>query len=114
MMRPSLRIRHIFDLETCTLDNGQAVARKICSSSRQCIALAIYRLHSEKPEQHTKPSASSSTTLLTLLLTAGALIGAPAKKLWVSYKLYPIAGFFSSALALGGSIIPHQVSEYAK
>jgi hypothetical protein len=58
-------------------------------------------------------SASGSTSLLTLLPTAGALIGAPAKELWVLYKLVPLAGFFSSVLSLGGSIVPRQVSEYA-
>lgn len=57
-------------------------------------------------------SSSGSTTLLTLLPTAGALIGTPAKELWVLYKLVPLAGFFASLLPLGGSIIPHQVSDY--
>jgi hypothetical protein len=32
-------------------------------------------------------SASGATTLLTMLPTAGALIGAPSKELWVLYKL---------------------------
>ncbi|CAI6286912.1 unnamed protein product [Periconia digitata] len=58
-------------------------------------------------------SSSGSTTLLTLLPTVGALVGPPAKELWVLYKLVPLAGFFSSVLALGGSIVPQQVSEYA-
>ncbi|KAF2026293.1 hypothetical protein EK21DRAFT_74485 [Setomelanomma holmii] len=60
-----------------------------------------------------RASASGSTSLLTLLPTAGALIGAPAKELWVLYKLVPLAGFLSSVLSLGGSIVPHQVSDYA-
>lgn len=58
-------------------------------------------------------SSNGSTNLLTLLPTAGALIGAPAKELWVLYKLVPLAGFFTSLLSLGGSIIPNQVSDYA-
>lgn len=58
-------------------------------------------------------SSNGSTTLLTLLPTAGALIGAPAKELWVLYKLVPFAGFLASLLSLGGSIIPNQVSDYA-
>jgi hypothetical protein len=49
--------------------------------------------------------ASGSTTLLTLLLTAGALIDTPAKELWVLYKLVPLSGILSSALSLGGSIV---------
>lgn len=57
-------------------------------------------------------SSNGSTTLLTLLPTAGALIGAPAKELWVLYKLVPLAGFLSMALSLGGNIVPHQVSDY--
>ncbi|KAF2105168.1 hypothetical protein BDV96DRAFT_535432 [Lophiotrema nucula] len=58
-------------------------------------------------------SSSGSTTLLTLLPTAGALVGAPAKELWVLWNLVPVAGFFSLALSLGGNIAPHQVSDYA-
>jgi hypothetical protein len=37
-------------------------------------------------------SACDSTTLLTLLLTANALIGASAKELWVLYQLVPLFG----------------------
>jgi hypothetical protein len=58
-------------------------------------------------------SSNASTTLLTLLPTAGALIGAPAKELWVLSKLVPIAGLLSMALSLGGNIVPHQVGDYA-
>ena len=58
-------------------------------------------------------SSNASTTLLTLLPTAGALIGAPAKELWVLSRLVPIAGALSIALSLGGDIVTHQVGDYA-
>ena len=37
-------------------------------------------------------STQASSGALTLLPTAGALIGAPSKELWVVYKLMPVAG----------------------
>ena len=49
---------------------------------------------------------------LSLLPTAGALIGAPAKELWVLYKLMPLAGVLSMLLSLGGNIVPTQTSDY--
>lgn len=57
-------------------------------------------------------SSNGATNLLTLLPTAGALIGAPAKELWVLYKLMPLAGLLSMAFSLGGNIIPQQINDY--
>jgi hypothetical protein len=59
-------------------------------------------------------SAAGATTLLTLLPTAGALIGAPAKELWVLYKLMPLAGVLSMILSLGGNIVPMEVNQYER
>ncbi|KAH0556910.1 hypothetical protein GP486_005299 [Trichoglossum hirsutum] len=56
--------------------------------------------------------AGSAAGALTLLPTAGALIGAPAKEIWVLYKLMPIAGVLSMLLSLGGNIVPTQSSDY--
>lgn len=62
------------------------------------------------------PVLSSETAgaagALSLLPTAGALIGAPANELWVLYKLMPIAGILSMMLSLGGNIVPTSSSEY--
>ncbi|KAL8832879.1 MAG: hypothetical protein Q9170_004699 [Blastenia crenularia] len=55
---------------------------------------------------------SGSSGALTLLPTAGALIGAPTKELWVVYKLMPIAGVLSMMLSLGGNIVPTEASDY--
>ena len=49
---------------------------------------------------------------LTLLPTAGALIGSPATELWDVYMLMPIAGVLSMFLSLGGSLIPTQAGDY--
>ncbi|KAF2471137.1 uncharacterized protein BDR25DRAFT_367836 [Lindgomyces ingoldianus] len=57
-------------------------------------------------------SSNGSTTILTLLPAAGALIGAPAEELWVLYKLMPLAGVLSVALSLGGNIIPRRINDY--
>ncbi|KAH8796380.1 hypothetical protein BGZ57DRAFT_998130 [Hyaloscypha finlandica] len=57
-------------------------------------------------------SSNGASTLLTLIPTAGALIGAPARELWVRYKLMPIAGILSMMLSLGGNIVPMDISDY--
>lgn len=57
-------------------------------------------------------SSNTASTLLTLIPTAGALIGAPAKELWVLYKLMPIAGLLSMMLSLGGNIVPMEINDY--
>jgi hypothetical protein len=49
---------------------------------------------------------------LSLLPTAGALLGAPTREMWIVYKLVPLAGVFSMFLSLGGSITPSNVGEY--
>ena len=58
--------------------------------------------------------SAGATTLLTLVPTAGALIGAPAKELWVLYKLMPVAGVLSMLLSLGGNIVPMEVNQYER
>lgn len=57
-------------------------------------------------------STNGSSGALTLLPTAGALIGAPTKELWVVYKLMPVAGVLSMLLSLGGNIVPTEASDY--
>ncbi|KAK8859928.1 hypothetical protein PGQ11_010662 [Apiospora arundinis] len=49
---------------------------------------------------------------LSLLPTAGALLGAPTREMWIVYKLVPIAGLLSMFLSLGGSITPSNVGDY--
>ena len=49
---------------------------------------------------------------LSLLPTAGALIGAPSKELWLVFKLMPLAGVLSMMLSLGGTIIPSSANDY--
>jgi hypothetical protein len=53
-----------------------------------------------------------SSGALSLLPTAGALIGAPTQELWLLNQLVPLAGILSMALSLGGSIVPTQSSDY--
>lgn len=59
-------------------------------------------------------SANASSGALTLLPTAGALLGAPTKELWMLYRLVPVAGVLSMLLSLGGNIIPTEASVYKK
>ncbi|KAF3480427.1 uncharacterized protein GIQ15_05774 [Arthroderma uncinatum] len=55
---------------------------------------------------------AGSAGALSLLPTAGALIGAPAKELWILYKIMPLAGVFAMMLSLGGNIVPDLSSDY--
>ena len=55
---------------------------------------------------------SGASGALSLLPTAGALIGSPTKELWVVYKLVPLAGFLSMCLSLGGTMVPTQAGAY--
>lgn len=55
---------------------------------------------------------NAASGALTLLPTAGALIGSPTKELWVVYKLMPVAGILSMLLSLGGNIVPSNARDY--
>lgn len=90
--------------------SAQADAIRIGANRRQCLANLSITLASFGPLVQTETSGSSGA--LTLLPTAGALIGAPTKELWVVYKLMPIAGVLSMLLSLGGNIVPTDASDY--
>lgn len=55
---------------------------------------------------------SGASGALSLLPTAGALIGSPSKELWIVYKLMPLAGVLSMFLSLGGTIAPSDAGDY--
>ena len=55
---------------------------------------------------------SGASAALSLLPTAGALIGSPAKELWVVYKLMPLSGVLSMFLSLGGTLVPENAGAY--
>jgi hypothetical protein len=55
---------------------------------------------------------NSAAGALSLLPTAGALIGAPTKELWMVFKLMPLAGVLAMLLSLGGTVVPSEAGEY--
>ena len=79
-------------------------------NQRQCLTALANLLATIGPLQSTEISGTAGA--LSLLPTAGALIGAPAKELWLVYKLVPLGGFLSMLLSLGGNIVPSQASDY--
>lgn len=90
--------------------SGKANAIRYGTSRQQCLAnlsIAISATGSL-----TEAGASGASGALTLLPTAGALIGTPTRELWVVYKLMPIAGVLSMLLSLGGNIVPTEASDY--
>ena len=80
------------------------------ANRRQCLTNLSLALATVGPLTQSETSGSSGA--LTLLPTAGALIGAPTKELWVVYKLMPIAGVLSMLLSLGGNIVPTEARDY--
>lgn len=80
------------------------------TSRGQCLANLSTAIAAYGPLTVADDNASSGA--LTLLPTAGALIGAPTKELWVVYKLMPIAGVLSMLLSLGGNIVPTDARDY--
>lgn len=55
---------------------------------------------------------SGAAGALSLLPTAGALVSAPTKEMWIVYRLMPIAGVLSMFLSLGGTITPSKLVDY--
>ena len=84
--------------------------RHVANQTQCLVNLNFVLKHSLLQVQMASTQASSGA--LTLLPTAGALIGAPSKELWVVYKLMPVAGVLSMLLSLGGNIIPTDASGY--
>lgn len=76
----------------------------------QCLANLTAAL--ELVGQLNNADYSGAAGALSLLPTAGALLGAPTREMWIVYKLVPLAGLFSMFLSLGGSITPSNVGEY--
>jgi len=76
----------------------------------ECLANLSYALSSVGYLNVAEYSGASSA--LSLLPTAGALIGAPTREMWVVFKLMPVAGILSMFLSLGGTITPTSISDY--
>lgn len=55
---------------------------------------------------------SGAAGALSLLPTAGALIGAPAKEKWIFYNLVPVAGVLSMFLSLGRTVTHSKAGDY--
>lgn len=89
----------------------QLIGRTIRAGNRlECFGNLSIALSNIGPIASTSGNGSSGA--LTLLPTAGALIGAPAKELWILYKLVPLAGILSMFLSLGGNILPNASGDY--
>lgn len=101
-----------------TISTGRAdllgwgdIGREIrAGGTRACVSKLAYIL--ENLSQIASGQYSSAASALSLLPTAGALITAPTKEMWVLLKLIPMAGILSMFLSLGGSIMPTDVRDY--
>ena len=81
-----------------------SLARQFCLGN---LSIALQELGALRQAEY-----SGAAGALSLLPTAGALIGSPTKELWVVYKLVPLAGFLSMCLSLGGTMVPTQAGAY--
>ncbi|KAH0593773.1 hypothetical protein MHUMG1_08524 [Metarhizium humberi] len=96
-----------FDLDNW-VNRGMAIHRG--GSVYQCLANLTAAL--ELVGQLNAAEYNGAAGALSLLPTAGALLGAPTREMWIVYKLVPLAGVLSMFLSLGGSITPSNVGEY--
>lgn len=80
------------------------------NSVYQCLANLTAAL--ELVGQLNAAEYNGAASALSLLPTAGALLGAPTREMWIVYKLVPLAGVLSMFLSLGGSITPSNVGDY--
>lgn len=76
----------------------------------QCLANLTVAL--EQVGQLNAAEYNGAAGALSLLPTAGALLGAPTRELWVVFKLVLLAGVLRMFLSLGGSITPSNVGDY--
>ncbi|ROW14965.1 hypothetical protein VPNG_03441 [Cytospora leucostoma] len=76
----------------------------------QCLANLTVAL--EQVGQLNSAEYNGAAGALSLLPTAGALLGAPTREMWIVYKLVPLAGVLSMFLGLGASITPSNVGDY--
>lgn len=90
------------------VDRGMTIRRG--DSVYQCLANLTVAL--EQLGQLSAAEYNGAAGALSLLPTAGALLGAPTREMWIVYKLVPLAGVLSMFLSLGGSITPSNVGEY--
>lgn len=90
------------------VDRGMTIRQG--DSVYQCLANLTVAL--ELVGQLNAAEYNGAAGALSLLPTAGALLGAPTREMWIVYKLVPLAGVFSMFLSLGGSITPSNVGEY--
>lgn len=79
-------------------------------TARECVgnlSVALHALGSLNAAEY-----NGAAGALSLLPTAGALIGSPTRELWVVFKLMPLAGVLSMCLSLGGTMVPSTAGEY--
>lgn len=55
---------------------------------------------------------AAATTVLTLLPTIGALLGAPTAEIWRLVTVIPFGGFLAMTLSFGGVILPVRIKDY--
>ena len=89
---------------------GRAYAIRHGQSRTQCIDNLTLALNAFSALRSAETAGSSGA--LTLLPTAGALIGTPTKELWMVYQLMPLAGVLSMLLSLGGTLVPTNSKDY--
>ncbi|KAI1247583.1 hypothetical protein MGN70_011473 [Eutypa lata] len=76
----------------------------------QCLSNLTVAL--EQVGQLNAAEYNGASGAMSLLPTAGALLGAPSKEMWIVYKLIPLAGILSMFLSLGATIAPDNATDF--
>lgn len=79
-------------------------------NTKECLGNLSYALQTLGELNSAEYNGASGA--LSLLPTAGALLGSPTKEMWILFKLMPVAGLLSMFLSLGGHLMPTRASDF--
>ena len=69
----------------------------------------IYGQNLDEPR---KAEYTAATSVLVVLPTIGALLGAPTAEIWRLLTIIPFGGFLAMTMSFGGAILPVRVKDY--
>lgn len=73
---------------------------------------AFQLIQSKNLDEVRKAEYAAATSVLVLLPTIGALLGAPTAEIWRLFTIIPFGGFLAMTMSFGGAIIPVRVKDY--
>lgn len=90
------------------------MSRGICvrSQNNQSLCYESFDLTLENFDAIRKAEYTGAASVLALLPTIGALLGAPTSEIWRLLTVVPFGGGLAMTLSFGGAILPVRVEDY--